>query len=172
MREKIPTLDREALKGLLEAFQELGARPRGSIPMAELIRIPASLAGGVALTVDFALSRELGREFIVVQVPSPAGRLSGPSLDPRLAVLTARELEIAALVASGLTNKEIARKLSLTLATIKSHLHHILSKSGLPNRAAVAVAMVSQADPPTNASAIEPSALKAEARLKRDQRTQ
>ncbi len=150
----MPTLDREAIRDLFEIVKELGDAPRSAVPMAELISVPASLSGGVAMTVDFTLSRELGREFIVLQVPSPAG----PSPDPRLAVLTARESEIAAMIASGLSNKQIAKRLSLSLATIKSHAHHILSKTGLPNRAAVAVAVAGRSDSPVDPDRLPPPA--------------
>jgi len=43
-------------------------------------------------------------------------------------VLTARELEILELVADGLSNKEIAKKLIISLHTVKNHIHNILEK--------------------------------------------
>jgi DNA-binding NarL/FixJ family response regulator len=43
-------------------------------------------------------------------------------------VLTARELEILELVADGLSNKEIAKKLIISLHTVKNHVHNILEK--------------------------------------------
>lgn len=51
--------------------------------------------------------------------------------------LTARELEIATLVAEGLSNKEIARRLHITLATVKNHVHSILNKLQVTRRADV-----------------------------------
>jgi two-component system, NarL family, nitrate/nitrite response regulator NarL len=51
--------------------------------------------------------------------------------------LTARELEIARLVAEGLSNKEIARRLQITLATVKNHVHSILNKLQVTRRADV-----------------------------------
>jgi two-component system, NarL family, nitrate/nitrite response regulator NarL len=51
--------------------------------------------------------------------------------------LTARELEIATLVAEGLSNKEIARRLHITLATVKNHVHSILNKLEVTRRADV-----------------------------------
>ena len=145
MHDRMPPLDREAIQRLCAIVKKLGAAPSPGVPMAELIGVPALLAGGVAMTVDFTVARELGHELIVLQVPTPAG----PAPDPRLAVLTAREAEIAALIAAGLPNKQIARRLALSLATIKSHVHHILTKTGLPNRAAVAVAVVGQPEAAT-----------------------
>jgi DNA-binding NarL/FixJ family response regulator len=55
--------------------------------------------------------------------------------------LTPREREVAACVgAKGLTNQQIADRLCLTTATVKDHVHSILNKTGLSNRAAIAAA--------------------------------
>ena len=51
--------------------------------------------------------------------------------------LTAREEEIASLIAAGLSNKEIARRLKICLPTIKSHVHNILGKLELERRGQV-----------------------------------
>jgi DNA-binding NarL/FixJ family response regulator len=52
--------------------------------------------------------------------------------DPEL--LTYREREVLALVAGGATNREIAQTLSVTLATVKSHLVHVYAKLEVRNR--------------------------------------
>jgi two-component system nitrate/nitrite response regulator NarL len=52
--------------------------------------------------------------------------------------LTAREREIAALVAGNLPNKEIARRLRLAPATVKNHVHNILQKLDVHRRGDVA----------------------------------
>ena len=62
---------------------------------------------------------------------------STPPASPLLTVLTLREREVARLIAEGLTNKAIAHRLDLSPATVKDHVHHILQKTGLPNRASV-----------------------------------
>lgn len=49
-------------------------------------------------------------------------------------LLTARELEIVRLVASGLRNKQIGDKLSITEGTVKIHLHAIYQKLGVSGR--------------------------------------
>ena len=48
--------------------------------------------------------------------------------------LTRREIEIALLVRSGLTNQEIADKLFISTATVKKHISNIFEKLGLQNR--------------------------------------
>jgi DNA-binding CsgD family transcriptional regulator len=61
-----------------------------------------------------------------------AALMSGPS------PLTSRELEVAALVAEGMTNKEVAARLRLSVRTAENHLLNVMNKLGLDNRAQVA----------------------------------
>jgi DNA-binding NarL/FixJ family response regulator len=56
--------------------------------------------------------------------------------------LSARELEVLALVARGMANKQIADRLGVSDNTVKTHVAHLLRKLGVPDRAgAVAAAM-------------------------------
>ena len=56
--------------------------------------------------------------------------------DPELvALLTPREREVMALVASGLSNHEVAERLYITPATVKTHVGRLFSKVGMRNRA-------------------------------------
>jgi ATP/maltotriose-dependent transcriptional regulator MalT len=48
--------------------------------------------------------------------------------------LSARELEILRLLSEGLTNEEIAERLTLVVGTVKAHNHHIFGKLGVKNR--------------------------------------
>jgi DNA-binding NarL/FixJ family response regulator len=52
--------------------------------------------------------------------------------------LTPRETEIAALLAEGLSNKEIAAQLVISQRTVETHVDHILGKLGMTSRAQVA----------------------------------
>jgi predicted ATPase/DNA-binding NarL/FixJ family response regulator len=60
------------------------------------------------------------------------------SAAPPLSVLTRREREVAALIARGLTNREIAAELIISEMTADSHVSHILRKLGVRSRAQVA----------------------------------
>jgi DNA-binding CsgD family transcriptional regulator len=52
--------------------------------------------------------------------------------------ISEREIEVARLVAEGLSNKEIARRLHLSVRTIETHVRHVLTKTGLVNRTQLA----------------------------------
>jgi len=52
--------------------------------------------------------------------------------------LSPRELEIAALVATGRTNRDIAATLYISERTAQNHVQHILTKLGLDNRTQIA----------------------------------
>ena len=53
--------------------------------------------------------------------------------------LTPRQVEVAALIADGLTNRQIAAELVLTKGTVANHVEHILNKLSCHSRAQVAV---------------------------------
>ena len=53
--------------------------------------------------------------------------------------LTPREAEVLALIAEGLTNTEIADRLVVSAATVKSHVNHIFAKAGVAGRAQAVV---------------------------------
>ena len=60
--------------------------------------------------------------------PQTAEALSSPAL-------TRREREVLGMLGRGMTNKEIGKELSLSVATVKHHVHHLLEKLGLKRRA-------------------------------------
>jgi len=67
-----------------------------------------------------------------MRIPAPvaerlAGRMGGPSL-------TNRELDVLRLIVSGKSNKEIGGELSISEATVKTHINNILSKLGVSDR--------------------------------------
>jgi DNA-binding NarL/FixJ family response regulator len=69
---------------------------------------------------------------------------AGPSVAPPIATLTPREREVAALVAEGLSNTEIARRLVISPGTAANHVAHIMRTLRAWNRVQVAVWAVEQ----------------------------
>lgn len=67
--------------------------------------------------------------------PAIAGRLLARMRAPQVS-LSAREIEVLQLVAEGASNGEIAARLHVTDATVKSHLVHVFSKLGVGSRTA------------------------------------
>ncbi len=99
--------------------------------LAEAIRV---IAGGNAI-VDPAVTRRLLDQF-ARQLPSgrTSANHSAAGDRTRLAGLTEREIDVLALVARGLSNAEIAAELVVTETTVKTHVHHLLTKLGARDR--------------------------------------
>jgi LuxR family maltose regulon positive regulatory protein len=72
------------------------------------------------------------------QTPRPGALSSAPSsvvpLSPLVEPLSDRELEVLQLVAEGLTNREVAQRLFISLRTVKWHTSNIYGKLGVKNR--------------------------------------
>jgi predicted ATPase/DNA-binding CsgD family transcriptional regulator len=103
------------------------ARVRAALSPPELA---AASRQGRQPTVEAAIASILDR---------PAA--SGP---PRASPLTAREQEIAALVAEGLSNRAIAARLVISTRTVDGHVERILAKLGFSSRAQVAAWSVTE----------------------------
>jgi non-specific serine/threonine protein kinase len=84
--------------------------------------------------VGKALSRETALQLAIEQLRS----ISAATSQTQAVVLTGRERQVAALVAEGLTNREIAERLSISERTADSHVQHTLGKLGFRSRAQVA----------------------------------
>jgi DNA-binding NarL/FixJ family response regulator len=91
------------------------------------------IAAGEALLAP-AVTRRLISEFTRMRP------VSGPLPPAVLGTLTPRETEVLRLVAEGMSNPEIARRLVVTDETVKTHVSHILAKLGLRDRTQVVVA--------------------------------
>jgi DNA-binding NarL/FixJ family response regulator len=71
-----------------------------------------------------------------VLAPSVAGRLLGQLRRGPEPALSPRELEVLRLIAEGRTNREAARRLLVSEATVRTHLLHLYEKLGVSDRAA------------------------------------
>jgi DNA-binding CsgD family transcriptional regulator len=85
---------------------------------------------------DMKMQPALERALAVRQTLAPAAVLA-PARESASDTLTAREREIASLVADGLSNRDIAEKLVISEGTVEVHVKHILGKLGFSSRAQV-----------------------------------
>ncbi|HEY1330518.1 MAG TPA: response regulator transcription factor [Actinomycetota bacterium] len=96
----------------------------------ELVQAVRVVAGGEAL-LSPSVTRRLIEEF--------ATRAKPPHPSARLEELTEREREVVALVAEGLSNEEIGRRLYVSPATAKTHVSRAMGKAGARDRAQLVV---------------------------------
>jgi DNA-binding NarL/FixJ family response regulator len=117
------------------AFSALRAGASGfvlkDVPLDELARAIRSVASGVAV-VSPRITRRL-LDVYAARLPGLSGAAAGP-VHAALGQLTPREQEVLLEVATGLSNTEIARKLVVSEATVKTHVGSILAKLDLRNR--------------------------------------
>ena len=121
--------DDEALAGMLRAGAA-GFVLKG-VPGEELHRAVKAVAEGGAWLDPAVTARVLE-----VYRASPAGHAAPPR---ELALLTAREREVLALIGQGHTNAEIAERMFVSEGTVKTHINHLFAKLGLRDRAAAVV---------------------------------
>jgi DNA-binding NarL/FixJ family response regulator len=114
-----------ALRAGASGFLLKDARP------AELIGAIRAVATGDAVVSPRVTRRML--EMFSGSLPT-AGNPDPSGVDPRIAQLTPREVEVLRTVAEGLSNGEIAQRFVLSEATIKTHVGRILAKLGVRDR--------------------------------------
>ncbi|MFD0414105.1 response regulator [Streptomyces sp. NPDC127108] len=98
-----------------------------------LLAAVAAVGSGDALFAP-SVTRRLVEAFAVRSGAAPAGEPP-----PDLAALTGRELEVLKLIARGLSNAEIADRLYISEATVKTHLNRTMNKLDLDTRAQAVV---------------------------------
>jgi DNA-binding NarL/FixJ family response regulator len=96
----------------------------------ELIRAVRVIASGDGL-LSPGVTRTLIAEFAL--------RARSPAPPPGLAELTAREREVVGLVASGLSNEDIAHRIYVSQSTVKTHVARSMTKLGARDRAQLVV---------------------------------
>jgi len=120
---------------LRKSYLYYSARVRAALdaPAAE-----AAWASGRALACDAAIALTAQ----LTDVTAAQGRpIEAASLPPTV-VLGRRQHEVAALVAAGQTNAQIAQKLGMSKRTVDTHVGHILHKLGVASRTGIAARLV------------------------------
>jgi predicted ATPase/DNA-binding NarL/FixJ family response regulator len=118
------------MRHLLRYHEQCISGARGMLGAAAF---EAELAKGRQTSLDRAIAAALEES------TAPAGPAAGAANG---AVLTPRELEVAGLIADGLSNKAIAAKLVIAQRTVEAHVEHILDKLGFSSRTQVAAWIV------------------------------
>jgi len=121
-----------ALRAGASGFLLKSARPE---ELADAIR---TIASGESVVAPRVVRRML--DLFAPHLPSGADATGTSDVDPRLAVLTPRELDVLRAVAEGLSNAEIAEQLVLSTTTVKTHVGNMLAKLGLRDRVQAVIA--------------------------------
>jgi DNA-binding NarL/FixJ family response regulator len=123
------------------AFSGLRAGASGfllkDVPPTELVGAIRTVARGDAVVAPRVTRRLL--DVFALQLPSGRQSPEGAAEEQQLRQLTDREREVLVAVAEGLSNVEIAERLFVSEATVKSHVGRILTKLGLRDRVQAAV---------------------------------
>jgi predicted ATPase/DNA-binding CsgD family transcriptional regulator len=106
-------------------------------------RYQREYAAGATLSTDDAVRYALSSDWPDSAEPrlasaTPSAQPLGDEAPEPWEPLTARERQVAALIAEGLTNREIAARLVVSKRTVDAHVEHILSKLGFSSRLQVA----------------------------------
>ena len=80
------------------------------------------------------LDPNVQRRLVELAIAGPTTQKPGPEPEPAADGLTRREVDVVRLVAEGLSNQQIARRLVVSEATVKTHLNHVLSKLDVDGR--------------------------------------
>jgi DNA-binding CsgD family transcriptional regulator len=126
--------DPGALAQVSKAFEAMGAW---------LVAAEAAAAAAVLMRKAGDLRRAAAAELRAAEL---ARRCQG-AMTPQLraiqtqALLSSREIEVAALAAAGLSNKDIAARLSVSVRTVENHLQHVYEKLGVARRAELSPAL-------------------------------
>ena len=102
-----------------------------TVASTDLVRLIVDIYGGEQ-PCSGRVAAELLRRIAVTEDLGIGRNASSPAL-----ALTRREREAAELIAKGLSDKEIARRLNIGLGTTKSHVHNLLSKLNVQRRGQV-----------------------------------
>jgi DNA-binding NarL/FixJ family response regulator len=119
---------------------------------ADILRAVEAGAAGYLLKdappADVANAIRAAARGETVLAPSVAARLVSHVRRPQREPLSAREVEVLRLVARGLTNAEIGRRLYISEATVKTHLLRLFGKLGVSDRTAAVTTAIERGDLP------------------------
>ena len=101
--------------------------------------------GAAAFAAEFEKGQHLNREVALQLAIGEGAPVDTPGTAGAAGPLAKREVEVARLVAEGLSNKQIGVRLFISEATVASHMRHIMDKLGVNSRAQIAAVMAPRA---------------------------
>ena len=122
-------VDEKTLTALKQALTALKDVPQRPVPADAIASLATIARPGLTLHLDLDASRFLGAPLVSVSDTHDNAAL--------LSSLSARQRQVAGLIIEGLPNKTIATRLEISVATVKDHVHAILTQLNLPSRAAL-----------------------------------
>lgn len=118
-------MDESTFDELRRALDGLATKKGGTGAWAALPSLARLSERDMALDIDLAASEAIGAPLVIAR-PGPARA--------DLSALTVRQRDVAGLIADGLSNAQIAKRLGISIATTKDHVHAILTRLGLARR--------------------------------------
>lgn len=105
-------------------------------PRSMSLRIPSSVEGGEATALAREIVGEGGERWWLVHTDTASRSVNTRAVDSLFdaAGLTARERQVALVVAEGASNAAVARALSISVLTVENHLRSVYSKLGVRSR--------------------------------------
>ena len=147
LAERDPVAARAAFEDAIDSYRRGGAPFEVAETQLELARAHAANDRPVSAleqaTEAATAFEKLGATHAAAAAGKFVGRLGGRSAAAKRSGLTGREVEVLALVADGLSNREIAERLVVSEHTIHRHLANVYAKLGVSSRAA-AVALAAE----------------------------
>jgi DNA-binding NarL/FixJ family response regulator len=123
-------LDPDVLGRVHDAIAALSSVDEEAAAFAALPALSRLCNAGVDIEIDFRASQMVGVPVVIARERSKWPRCFD--------CLTARQRQVALCLARGLSNKQIARELQISVATTKDHVHAILTKIGIDGRGKIA----------------------------------
>ncbi len=125
-------IDETVLGALKEAVTAIDRDAPRPVPVTLLEPLIGVARPGLHLHLDLDASATIGAPLVTVMDRGQPADLLKP--------LTKRQRQVAELIIEGLSNRDIADRLGISLGTVKDHVHAVLDRLNLPSRTALIAA--------------------------------
>lgn len=126
------SVDSQTLDTINSVLNNLGKPQQAAIPGSIVESLARIAKPGRRLKIDMDASAVIGAPLVMIEENRDHDKLFSP--------LTARQRQVAVLIIRGKSNQEIACDLSISVGTVKDHVHAILARLGFSSRVALIIA--------------------------------